>query len=129
MAPSVDLQCADAAIAGETEAVGQLRRTAIESAGHFHEDDRAPILLRAFERFCRDAILCAGFLFLGADRVRTDDVASFVMDGGIRREAGNHRVDVVRVLRREITSKNVWQHGLHERRSISHWDRRHVLLY
>jgi hypothetical protein len=72
-APSVDLQCADAAIAGETEAVGQLSRTAIESAGHFHDDDRAPILLRAFERFRRDAILCAGFLFPRADRVRIDD--------------------------------------------------------
>jgi hypothetical protein len=88
-----------------------------------------PILLRAFERFRRDAILCAGFLFPGAHRVCADDVASFVVDGGIWREARNHLVDVVRVLRREIASKNVWQHGLHRRLSIGRCGRRHVLLY
>ena len=82
------------------------------------DDDRAPILLRALERFRRDAILCTGFLFPGADRVGTDDVASFVVNGGIRREAGNHPVDVVRVLCREIASKNVWQLGRHRRLSI-----------
>src|SRR6266446_10551672 len=113
--PSAHFQRADPAVAREAEAVGQIRRTAVERARHLHDNDRPIALDPAFERLRRDAILFAGLLLPGTDRVCANDVAALVPHHGVRCEAGDHRTDVVIILRLEIAGKDLRQVGFHAR--------------
>src|SRR6266567_3340381 len=113
--PSAHFQRADPAVAREAEAVGQTRRTAVERSRHLHDNDRPIALDPAFERLRCDAILGTGFFLPGTDGVYANDVAALVPHHGVRCEAGDHRTDVVIILRLEIAMKQLGQVGFHER--------------
>ena len=63
------------------------------------------------------------------DKRRPEEVAALVPHGGIRCEASNHRVDIVRVLRLEIAIKNVWQIQVHGPPPIGVWNTPELMLY